>query len=77
MESHAIVMNTFEQTQQTPEISYSQYQTSTFNTNSSASAFNTSIMFPSTLMVYNHEPGSNLIEFQNYVRNQFTTQNIN
>ena len=77
VESHAIVMNTFEQTQQTPEISYSQYQTSTFNTNSSASAFNTSIMFPSTLMVYNHEPGSNLIEFQNYVRNQFTTQNIN
>ena len=75
VESHAIVMNSLEQTQQTPEISYSQYQTSSYNTNSSA--FNTSIMFPSTLMVYNHEPGSNLMDFQNYVTSQLTTQNIN
>ena len=71
VESHAIVMNSLEQTQQTQEISYSQYQTSSCNTNSST--FNTSIMFPSTLMVYNHEPGSNLMDFQNYVTNQFTT----
>ena len=70
-ESNSIIMNTINQNPQISEVPYQQYQNSTFNTNTSE--FNSSFMFPSTLMVYNNEPGSNLLNFQNYVTYPFTT----
>ena len=70
-ENNSIVMNSINQNPQIPEVSYQQFQNSAFDTNTSD--FNSSFMFPSTLMVYNNEPGSNLLNFQNYVTYPFTT----
>ena len=74
-EKQAIFMNNYEQTQQSSDASFQQYSNSSFNGNSSS--FNTSVMFPSTLMVYNQEPGSHLLDYQNYVTSPFTGQNVN
>ena len=73
-ENHSILINSIEQDGQSADISYRQLHDSQFTTTSSG--FNTSIMFPSSLMMYNNEPGSQILDYQNFVNNAFTSQDI-